>query len=195
MQARLEALERAVEGLRAEVGALRTLIGADSEGYELVGAASEASLPLLRNPPSLRGSTSSEAQPRSLPPQDPLQGPVPAAPATSGSAAGAPAAYPRTERDLACREIGLWLLRVLSGQHRGASGRERLPQGSHFWIVCRSYDGSNFSPPRVYSTFQPVKELCKRGSDLGSSVLIGLPSRADVAAVCAAAGFDSPLFL
>ena len=116
----------------------------------------------------------------------PLQASGPSA-EQSSSAAALP--LPRSERDNACREIGLWITRALSGNYRGASGPDRIPQASKYWLVFRGFDGETFEPPRAFTSFANAKAVCKRQADCGQSVFIGLPSRADVDAVCAAAGF------
>ena len=42
----------------------------------------------------------------------------------------------------ACREVGLFLRRVRDGEHRGASGRDRLPGASRYWVVVRDCRGA-----------------------------------------------------
>ena len=114
-------------------------------------------------------------------------------PSSSEPASNSIPSLPRTERDAACREIGLWLVRALAGDHRGSSGRDRLPQGSRLWLVLRDHEGNTLRPPRVYTAL-PAKAITKRGSDLGASVLVGLPSRADLQAVLAAAQLGEPSY-
>ena len=57
------------------------------------------------------------------------------------------------ERAAACREIGRWLRRATDGQHRGACGRDRLPQGSRYWVITRDFHGNLCSPVWVVRRF------------------------------------------
>ncbi|CAE7208910.1 unnamed protein product [Symbiodinium sp. CCMP2592] len=185
--ARIDRLERVVEQLQGEVQVLREALGLDPEEFEVV-----APSPLPTRQASYSGTpvaTPTRARTASSWNVDPLQAPVaPAAPVRGESSVPS---LPRSERDSACREIGLWIIRALAGDHRGASGRDRISQSSRFWIVFRDFSGGDCTPPRAYSTFAAAKAECKRGADCGQSVFIGLPARADVEAVCAAAGFPS----
>ena len=96
------------------------------------------------------------------------------------------------ERAAACREIGLFLRRCLAGEHRGASGRDRIPQASRYWLVLRDFAGANLEPAVVCHRFADCARLCKRGSDLGDSICIGLPARQDIIAVAAAVDVALP---
>ena len=58
--------------------------------------------------------------------------------------------------------------------------------------MVKDFSGETFNPVKVFHRFGDCKDLVKRGSDLGSSVCIGLPSRGDVIAVCSAGGFALP---
>ena len=191
MQARLERLEAEVRSLRQEIQELRALLGAPgNDGYELVdserGPYRRPASPATPAPVHSRSSGSGshfQVRPsvqRSPGETDPLQGPP----------APGPEDFPRTQRDEACRQIGRFLSNCLHGRHRGASGRDLLPQGSRFWLVCRTVDGRELRPPVAYSTFAAAKPLCKVGAECREAVFIGLPSRADVDAVCAAAGLE-----
>ncbi|CAE7636023.1 unnamed protein product [Symbiodinium sp. CCMP2456] len=62
------------------------------------------------------------------------------------------------ERAAACREIGLFLRRAVSGQHRGASGRDRLSQQSRLWLVVRDFDGEGLRLRGI---------ACAKGRDCG----------------------------
>ena len=114
------------------------------------------------------------------------------------SAGGVPASPPDTRaltpraRAAACREVGLFLRRARDGEHRGASGRDRLPGASRYWVVVRDFAGVLQNPVGIYSRFSDCKSLVKRGVDLGDSVCIGLPSRGDVIAVLNAADIPLP---
>ena len=114
------------------------------------------------------------------------------------SASGVPApstdgrSFSPRARAAACREIGLFLRRAKNGEHRGASGRDRLPGASRYWVVVRNFSGEELHPVGIFSRFSDCKSLVKRGSDLGDSVCIGLPSRGDVIAVLNAADIPLP---
>ena len=97
-----------------------------------------------------------------------------------------------SERSAACREIGLWLRRATDGQHRGPSGRDRIPQSSRYWVITRDVYGNLVSPIAVVSRFADCKPLVKRGNELGEAVFVGLAARGDVIQVCAAGGFTLP---
>ncbi|CAE7253013.1 unnamed protein product [Symbiodinium sp. CCMP2592] len=182
--ARVERLELLVEQLQGEIRALRAIVGVGAEDYEVVGTASTPTRPATR-----------QASPAVYTPERPARtnwAPLQASgPAAEQSSSPAATPLPRSERDNACREIGLWITRALGGNHRGASGRDRIAQASKYWLVFRGFEGENFDPPRAFTSFAKAKEVCKRQADCGQSVFVGLPARADVDAVCAAAGFPS----
>ncbi|CAE7270722.1 unnamed protein product [Symbiodinium sp. CCMP2592] len=157
--------------LPSEIRALRAIVGVGAEDYELVDPATSSRAGGAPSSPSVytpeRPARTSWA---------PLQ-------ASGPAAVQAAPALPRSERDNACREIGLWITRALAGDHRGASGRDRIAQASKYWIVFRGFEGENFDPPRAFTAFAKAKTLCKRQADCGQSVFIGLPARADVEAL------------
>lgn len=97
---------------------------------------------------------------------------------------------PTGDRRVICDSIAAHLVRSLAGDHRGESGRSRLPIGSKYWLVIRSYEGDEFNPVRVYGQWSSAKVLTKRGDHLGQSVFIGLPSLGDVGRVVESGGFD-----
>lgn len=85
----------------------------------------------------------------------------------------------------------LYLRQSVAGEHRGESGRERLPTGSRYWVVVRSYSGEVYDPVRVYSHWVGgAKGVTKRGEYLGQSVFVGLPSLGDVGRVIEAGRFN-----
>ncbi|OLQ06696.1 Coiled-coil domain-containing protein 147 [Symbiodinium microadriaticum] len=83
-------------------------------------------------------------------------------------------------REEVCESVGLFLKRCLNGEHRGASGRDRLPLASRLWIVVRGFDGTVYNPPRIFSRFSSCKPIVKRGSDTGDSIFVDLPAHKDV---------------
>jgi hypothetical protein len=96
------------------------------------------------------------------------------------------------ERERICDEIALWILRALSGQHRGTSSRDQIPLSSRIWIVARDFQGRDCNPVQVFSSFSSCKEVVKRGSELGDSIFIGLPSQREAVRVVLAAGLTWP---
>ena len=116
-----------------------------------------------------------------------------------GSASSAPEVEPVAGRGLTWIEreeialpIGAWIKRNLAGEHRGSSGRDVLPYQSRLWLVARSYQGEVFSPPRVFRVFTRCCELVKRGSDVGDSVFVGVPSEREARKVAEASGLGFP---
>eukprot|EP00438_Fugacium_kawagutii_P030799 Skav221448 [mRNA] locus=scaffold140:154617:156907:+ [translate_table: standard] len=83
------------------------------------------------------------------------------------------------EREAISADIGRYLRRALNGEHRGSSGRARLPQGSRYYIVCRTVSGAvHTNPVLILTQFSEVERLCDQGrGDWGDSVFVGLPSK------------------
>jgi hypothetical protein len=96
------------------------------------------------------------------------------------------------ERLGAARLIGAWIRRCLRGEPRGLSGREKISLASRFYIVVRDFDLVNYNPPRVFSSWGEAKTLTHRLGQPGDSIFVGVPSRAEVRAVCAAADLETP---
>ena len=71
-------------------------------------------------------------------------------------------------------------------------GARQIPQSSRYWLVLRDFAGANIEPAVVCQRFADCARLCKRGSDLGDSICIGLPARQDIIAVAAAADIALP---
>ena len=181
LELRVSHLEDLVAQLTLEVRELRTTLRAEQED-------SEASFAVISEPPPPLPATliraSVDPVGSSAPPTTPRVGAsgLPSAwasPAASPPASQASPGLSAAERAAACREIGLFLRRCLAGDHRGASGRDRLNLASRLWIVVRDFEGVI-----VCKRFSDCAALCKRGSDLGDSICIGLPARQDVIAVC-----------
>jgi hypothetical protein len=97
---------------------------------------------------------------------------------------------PWAEREAIAREVGAFLAKALRGDHRGNSGRERNNLASRFWIVCRGIDGETYNPPKIFRTWRAACALVKRGSAVGDSVFVGLPSQAECSVAISAAGLS-----
>jgi hypothetical protein len=89
-------------------------------------------------------------------------------------------------------EVGRFLGRALRGEHRGVSGRQKVNLSSRVYIALAGYDGQHFPTPRLFSSFNQVRELCQRGPDSGDSIYVGLPSQAEAALALRAAGLNWP---
>ena len=99
------------------------------------------------------------------------------------------------EREKISREVGAYLVRALSGQHRGSSGRDKIKLGSRLYIIVRDFIGNgHVSPVRVVYRFSEVKQACSRGGDWGDSIFVGFPSQREgkVCVGIASAGFSLP---
>lgn len=113
--------------------------------------------------------------------------------ATSGTAASSSGEQAWEEREKICKEVGHFVRRALSGQHRGVSGRNRIKLASRLWLVFRTIQGVVHTEPcLLLHRFSEVKELCFEENETGDSVFIGLPSLREASWVAAAAGCSLP---
>ena len=96
------------------------------------------------------------------------------------------------QREEICDKIGKFISRSLEGNHRGASGRDQLPQGSKLWVIVRDHWGQIYTPVKVVRTWTSCKVLVKPGQDPGDSIFIGLPSEREARRVVHSAGLDWP---
>ena len=95
------------------------------------------------------------------------------------------------EREEIARCVGHFLRRALRGDHTGTSHRDRNPLRSRVYVVCQDFAGHRIEPPRVLDRFSEAAALCKRGSDCGSSVFVGLPSRWEARLALQTAGLST----
>ena len=97
------------------------------------------------------------------------------------------------EREEICDQIGRFLARSISGGHRGASGRDKIPLPSRIWIVVRDYAGQIYTPVKVVKSWTSCKVLCKpTNHECGDSVFVGLPSEREARRVVQAAQLTWP---
>ena len=96
------------------------------------------------------------------------------------------------EREEISRGIGRWISIALSGGHRGSSGRDQIRLASRVWIVAQDYYGERVDPVGVFHSFAAARPAVKRGSDLGASVFVGLPSLREARIVVSAASLRWP---
>ena len=208
MEQRLAALEVQVESLQDEVAFLRRefnrLRADQGAAQSSSGLGSFSAVTSVQGGDRGTGDSSPLIVPHSVPQLPTFASPsstVSRAPLTPSSAA--PAASGRgqpasdrvltwVERERICDEIALWVLRALNGQHRGTSNRDQIPLASRIWVVARNFEGEDLNPVQVFSTFSACREVVKRGSELGDSVFIGLPSQREAIRVVLAAGLTWP---
>ncbi len=99
------------------------------------------------------------------------------------------------ERQVILRGIGAFLRRCLIGEHRGASGRDKLPEASRVYLVCQGFDCERFNPPRVFHSWAAAKGLVIRKGSPGPSIFVGLPSSEEALIVVESAGLETPTAL
>ena len=118
--------------------------------------------------------------------------PTPAPSTSTGAAVAEASSSLSSERLSASRLIGAWIKRCLRSEPRGLSGREKIPLASRFYIVVRGFDLVLHNPPQVFSSWGEAKALTHFAGQPGDSIFVGVPSRAEVRAVCAAAELEIP---
>lgn len=93
------------------------------------------------------------------------------------------------------KEIGKFLRRAVTGQPRGSSGRDRLKLQNRCYLVVADFEGKALAEPKFLTSFQEVKAICKRGSEAGDSVFVGLPTKWEARAALIAGDFPLPAAL
>ena len=101
----------------------------------------------------------------------------------------------RAGRERLAGDIGRWIRRALSGDFRGSSGRDRLRLQNRLYLVFSDFEGVPLSPPLLVDRFSEVKRLCKRGSDCGRAVFVGVASKWEAEIIFREAGFATPLLV
>ena len=96
------------------------------------------------------------------------------------------------ERFAIVDQISGWIERTLGGDHRGTSGREKIPLQSRYWVVIRDYAGQIYTPVKVFTQWGSAKGLVKRGHDCGDSIFIGFPSEQEGKRAVEGAGLRWP---
>lgn len=95
----------------------------------------------------------------------------------------------------AAEEIGLWIRRGLRGEHRGLSGREKIPQGNQYYLIVRDLVGTVHNPPLLFRAWSEAKPHCQARGQCGDSIFVGLPSQAEVRIVIRSARLQTPAAL
>ena len=188
----VDELREEIRFLRGEVRRLRRLVE-DRDSRDTVSgdshrssrAPSDGSYSLVS-----RGFNEEASRSRSYTPQAGTPSAPGSDPERSG---GSRLSQPWLEREAICDEIGDFIRRSLDGDHRGASGRDRLHLPSRIWLVFRDYEGLCYKPVRVCRSWQSCKDLVKRGDGAGDSVYVGLPSEREACRVAGRAGVGWPL--
>ena len=177
----VEELRGAVEGLRLQVTSLdRRVRELEAVRPAPVGVYSQESASAL-SPVSSRAVPSSR--------------PLPSASSQLSTAAPVLGAIEPEDLDARTRlaaQIGAFLRRGFAGQHRGTSGRDRLTLPSTCYVVVVDYEGNRLTPPAYFTSFGPVRDLCKRGSRCGASVFVGFPSTWEAIVALGAGAFELP---
>ena len=170
-------LREEVESLRVEVGRLRRSLSELRlivQGVGEVDRVSESSFAVV-------------AEQREIP-----VAPLPLAETGGAGRAASSCGLSWGERESIAEQIGGYLVRSLAGNHRGSSGRDRIPLASRFYIIVRDFTGHVFSPVKVVRSWSSCQRLVKRGSDIGESIFVGVPSEREAQKVVSSAGLTFP---
>ena len=97
----------------------------------------------------------------------------------------------RAGRERLAADIGRWIRRALAGEFRGSSGRDRLRLQNRLYLVFSDFEGVPLTPPLLVDRFSEVKRLCKRGSDCGRAVFVGVASKWEAEIIFREAGFTT----
>ena len=63
---------------------------------------------------------------------------------------------------------------------------------SKFYVVVHGFDLVIYNPPKVFASWSEAKALTHHLGQPGDSIFVGVPSRAEVRAVLAAAELEIP---
>ena len=102
--------------------------------------------------------------------------------------------YSWVDRERVAREIGAFIVRALTGQNRGNSGRDKLKGlKSRYYLVVRDKFGQEYrNPIKVFTTFTQCKHLCAQAGDFGDSIFVGVPSIREGRLIAETAGLSWP---
>lgn len=96
------------------------------------------------------------------------------------------------ERRAAAVAAGEFLRRALSGDHRGSSGRSRIPLPSTVYVLCKDLHNRTYNPVKVFYSFSALKPLVKEGNLCKDSIFIGFPSTWEAQLAVSSAGLLWP---
>ena len=98
----------------------------------------------------------------------------------------------RQREDIA-DEVGLFIGRSVRGEHRGTSGRSKLPLSSKYWVIVRDISGLIYDPVKVVRSWSSCRLLCKPNNiDCGDSIFVGFPSERECRRAVSTAGLSWP---
>ena len=103
--------------------------------------------------------------------------------------------YSWVERERVAVDIGHFIVRALTGQQRGNSGRDRIKGlKSRYYLVIRDKYGQEYrNPTKVFTNYQQCKHICANAGDFGDSIFVGVPSIKEGKLVAETAGLGWPL--
>lgn len=75
----------------------------------------------------------------------------------------------------ACANISAWIARCLAGgQNRGKSGRDKIGEPIHFYLVIKGKKNQLHNPPTLFGTWQETEPFCyERGLPTNCAMFIG----------------------
>ena len=181
LTARLELLERDNRDLQARVAKL------ESEGYVLVRG--EQGSPSSSRP-------AGDDLPYSSSTTSPARTSAAASGSTSAPPTGSSATPSDSFRQQVADEIGAYFLRCLSGNNRGASGREKVNLANRVYVIVRDSTGVVYNPVCVQSAWKDTQPLVTvgpgPGKQFGDSIFVGFPTKWEAKRAVAAAGLKWP---
>lgn len=92
----------------------------------------------------------------------------------------------------AAEEAGAFIQRSLAGDHRGTSGREKVPFASRYYLLFRDYQGNCFNPIQLHRSWASIKPLVKPNNHCGDSIFIGWPTLQEAKICVESAGLNWP---
>ena len=178
MQQQVTDLQEQVTELSSEVGALSASLAALRDQVSRLERRADRAARAARSSES-QGSATPDGtgdHPESETPGAGSPGYHSAPPTPASVTSGGQSVPTWLQREAIADQIGQFLLRALSGDHRASSGRDLIPLPSRIWLVVQDIDGNRYNPVRVFRSWSAAKALVKRGQEVGDSIFVGLPS-------------------
>ena len=196
MQERVQRLETEVADLTEEVELLSSGLSALQEHVtrlerkaERVARAARSSESVSSGSPGYPEGRLGEGQEA---PATPAREPTFRSPSRASAGSGTQSVPSWLQREAICDQIGQFLLRALSGDHRSSSGRDLISLASRIWVVVQDYEGNRYNPVKAFRSWSPAKALVKVGNDAGDSIFVGLPSEREARRVVHSATLEWP---
>ena len=181
MSRELRLVKAEIEVVRAELEALQVKLNNLEEQVEEIGRAEEESQERVPLAGSALGRSTLPSEAASW-----------SAVSEGSSTAGAVEPEDRQGRERLAAEIGRWIRRALGGDFRGTSGRDRLRLQNRLYLIFSNFEGIALVPPLYVDRFSEVRRICKRGSDCGRAVFVGVAAQWEAEIVFREAGFHPP---